>query len=305
MTVTTKYLFRKVFESKYVNNFIFLLKKFGIDKVTNIEFIINNKKFYIGENSQKIINMIKNKNTDEEIYNFISMIKENNASYGSDTKRGYKRAKDIFDIYNSLLCDKEKIDNYLDVGCNIGEITLEIKKIFNLDNANCIDVESFSGKKIEPLKGIKHITYDGINIPFEDNTFNFVTLLQVLHHVEKLNKFMKSLNKVMKIGGVIILREHDCYDDEFADLVDVEHMIWAVYDGTDYKTFYDNSYSKYFSRKELVQLFSKYGFKQCFTKSNFHKTHGATNYYYITFIKTDNYHKMERLKRKNSKKKSK
>ncbi len=268
MTVNVNNLFWKVYNSKYKINLINLLKKFRL----NIKIIL-----------QKINNNEK----DENIYNYIIKNNNFNKAYGSiSTNRGYKRAKDIVNILQSIDKNK-KIDKLLDIGCNIGEITLEIKKLLNLntDNAICIDVESFAGKKIVPLKGIKYYTYDGVNIPFKDNFFNLSTILQVLHHVEQLDLFLNNFSKVMKLNSIVILREHDCLNDEFSNLIDIEHMIWAAIENTSYNIFVKNSYSNYFSKDRLIKIMENIGFENCKIDNYYSKNSGPTNYYYCAFKK--------------------
>jgi SAM-dependent methyltransferase len=55
--------------------------------------------------------------------------------------------------------------------------------------------------------------YDGMGIPFEDNTFDAVICNQVLEHVFQPQAFLKELNRVLKPGGMLILSVPFVWDE--------------------------------------------------------------------------------------------
>ena len=65
---------------------------------------------------------------------------------------------------------------------------------------------------------------------FDDETFDVVTCFQVLHHVNlsELNRTISELYRVLKKGGILIIREHDCIDDNVRLLIDIEHTLYET-----------------------------------------------------------------------------
>lgn len=259
-------LLKTVMSSAYKDRAVNLLKKFGWDE-----------SFVLDSDEQSFVKMSKSISKHDE--------------YGGNSNRGEKRAKDILEIITNMTCKKPNISRYLDIGCNTGENTLQVKKVLNLKSADCIDLESFSGKKIIPVKGINFKFYDGKNIPYDDASFDLVTILQVLHHVRDLDHFMLELTRIVKNGGVVILREHDSLDTQFESLIDFEHFLWAVKDGVTYKDFTREHFAKYFSKSQLIELFAKYGFKYCNSIKKHETSFGLVNYYYAQFVKQEDMYK--------------
>ena len=53
------------------------------------------------------------------------------------------------------------------------------------------------------------VFYDGQTIPFEDESFNSMFSSEVYEHVPNLDRILKEMNRVLKLGGVGGV--HDCY----------------------------------------------------------------------------------------------
>lgn len=47
--------------------------------------------------------------------------------------------------------------------------------------------------------------YDGLNLPFEDDSFDCVFTYAVLEHVENLQKTLSEIGRVLKRGGVLFV----------------------------------------------------------------------------------------------------
>ena len=179
--------------------------------------ILLTKQYKIEED--KIIKLLKKK--DLIIYKFL---KENR---GRNYNRKYKFLnsqikKCILSSYN------KKIKNYLDVGCLDGNKTEMTGKYLGLKKKDiyCLNLESdktFIGGK--QSKNIIFKTYNGIeNFPLEDNFFSLITYDSVLHHVENIDHVLKETHRILRKGGLLLVREHDARTDFDKMLCDISHI---------------------------------------------------------------------------------
>jgi SAM-dependent methyltransferase len=103
-------------------------------------------------------------------------------------------------IYKGLEKYSEFItDKTLDFGCG----SKPYEHIFTHSSSYIgIDVE-VSGHDHEKSK--IDVLFDGINIPFPDNTYSSVICSEVLEHIFEPDVVLQQINRVMKPGGYIIL----------------------------------------------------------------------------------------------------
>jgi len=64
-----------------------------------------------------------------------------------------------------------------------------------------IDIEqsSYSAQRVWPVRD-----YDGVHIPFADNSFDFVFSSNVLEHIPHIEQFQAEIKRVLKPGGIAI-----------------------------------------------------------------------------------------------------
>lgn len=180
-----------------------------------------------------------------------------------DQIRAEKRGQTILDFLKNTDHKIKKIDTYLDIGCFDGKNTIVVGQMLGLNKNNIygVDIESYSGMKIKPVDGFNFQTYDGINLPFPDNKFDLITMLQVLHHVREPHKLLKEIKRICKPNGLVFLREHNKGDQVHSMIFYLEHLFYSVIiDKIPYNDFVDDYYEHYYSKKELKKLFTKYGF---------------------------------------------
>lgn len=249
------------------------------------------------EQIKKIYHMIKNKYSDITILNYISKKIRREKSITMDSKkRAIRISNVIFDFlkntYPNIISKMTSNIKYLDIGSNNGLITVELGKKMGLNENNIygIDVDFFTEQKIVPIQGFIYKSYDGHHIPYTDNYFDLVTCLMVLHHIKHIDDFVKEIYRVMKKGGILLIKEHNAFSKHIEWIISLEHVF---YDLIDHRAEPKKIYGKYeqftLSKKNLFKLLEDHNFRPIrisntdFIKRYHH--HNPTMVYYALFIK--------------------
>lgn len=101
----------------------------------------------------------------------------------------------------------------LDVGCGHGFIHNHLKstkiKLVGVEMAD----EVIKIAK-ENNTHVNYINHDGMTLPFEENIFDVVFAICVLHHVpcNQWPSFLSEMKRVLKKGGIAIIFEHNPYN---------------------------------------------------------------------------------------------
>ncbi len=103
----------------------------------------------------------------------------------------------------------------LDVGCGSGSGLLVLARNFKKVTGADVDLEGLvlarQLVKENNLSGIEIVPGDATRLPFDDNSFDFVTGLDFLHHVEKPGLALAEIRRVLKPGGVAALDSANRY----------------------------------------------------------------------------------------------
>lgn len=287
------------------NQFNFYIKNIiennDIEEMCRIKLLLNH---FVNYNiTEKIINKIikNNKSTDTNIINYI--IKYN------------KQFEKITDKYQ--ICDKWtysieylsqlylykyipkniKINNikYLDIGCGSGKKTILFSKYLNLtkENTHGTDIKTWGPYQKNKYKlpfTFKYIENNKLN--YQDNSFDIITCILTLHHVENLESFIKEIYRILKNNGILILIEHCVYKDNDRIIINIQHMLYsALYDKQ--KNYIENPiYMQCYNDNEWNYIMNKNKFI-CETKNilNFGNEYILKNKYdniYYAFYKKIN-----------------
>lgn len=137
-----------------------------------------------------------------------------------------------------------KIKNYLDFGCGNGSMTIAIGKQLNLDNTNIYgtDIKQQFEQGWEKTRGKKNMNFeysdtDIIPKKFQNTKFDLITCFMVLHHVENLKPTIAAIAKALNPGGILLIKEHDCYDAADRMIDDLLHSLFIVQNAKDIKEF--------------------------------------------------------------------
>ena len=89
----------------------------------------------------------------------------------------------------------------LDVGCGYGGYSLELAKVAKIVVALDLNIV----KKLSTTKNIIQVRADATNLPFKDNTFDFVFCSSLIEHVQNQDKFISELYRLTKPNGFCYL----------------------------------------------------------------------------------------------------
>ena len=139
------------------------------------------------------------------------------------TLREFDKAAEKFDdndpsVYNMCRKDypdvlaevmKEPFSDLLDAGCGTGAMLGMFKKDFPDKNYTGIDLSKkmIETAKRKKLDGVRFVAGDCENLPFSENSFDVVTCSMSFHHYPNPEKFFRSLHRVLRPGGRLVLRD--------------------------------------------------------------------------------------------------
>ncbi len=100
----------------------------------------------------------------------------------------------------NILNKKSKRLNILDLGCGAGN-SIDLFRSINPDvNWFGVDLESSPEGKLRTRTDGDFSTYDGVHLPYEDDTFDFIYSNQVFEHVRHPDVLLKDVFRVLKPG---------------------------------------------------------------------------------------------------------
>lgn len=119
------------------------------------------------------------------------------------------KANLIIEIAKKYFSDYKNI-NLLNVGCGIGLTDNYLKKEFKCLRG--VDIEEATVNKAKLNNpGVDYMLYDAKTLPFDNDFFDFVFTINVMHHVppSHWNDFVKEIHRVCKSGGIVAVFEHN------------------------------------------------------------------------------------------------
>lgn len=124
----------------------------------------------------------------------------------------------------SLLSKKTKV---LDVGCGAGflsnELALAGLQVTGVD----LSEESLKvAHNYDTTKSVHYLTADAYKLPFSDHSFEVITAMDFLEHVDKPDEVIKEFSRVLKPNGIFIF--HTFNRNPIAYLVIIKFVEWFV-----------------------------------------------------------------------------
>jgi len=185
------------------------------------------------------------------------------------------RKNTVYEVLDFLKGKKGKI---LDMGCGSG------RNIIKLSGVEWYGVD-FSGEMLKiaerdaKAKNIKAVFFKSTleKLPFEDNSFGYVTFISTLHCIEKKSnrkKALKELFRVLKKNREAVISVWDKQENpKLHEMKAKEGYVNWKYDGKNYRRYY-----YFYTHRELVKLLEEVGFKILKVESKSeNKTHSKKN----------------------------
>ena len=157
-------------------------------------------------------------------------------------KHNKKRAVNIASRMKGFIKEGDKL---LDIGLGNGFVAKEIKNFYKVYMEG-VDVVDYN------KTDIKNTIYDGIHLPFKDNSFDCILVLYTLHHCTKQFKVLKEAKRVSKKRIIIM---EDVYNNNF------EKVTTFLHDYISNKRKGVNCPYYFHNKKEWRSIFNKLGLK--------------------------------------------
>jgi len=194
--------------------------------------------------------------------------------------RTYSRVRQIRKWLNQIRINKNF--KYLDVGCSEASITEGVARTLGLEMGEIYGCDIFITE--EPGGKVIFARSTPTSLPYEDNEFDLVTTFQALHHFTDPKVMLSEIHRVLKPGGIYIIREHDVRDDSFGVFLDVVHAIYSVVISSEQTPeAFVNTYESFYKTKEKWS--KNYIEPAGFSFRGLIKTNDRFNSYYARYLR--------------------
>lgn len=114
------------------------------------------------------------------------------------------RQASSFTMAEQLAVRMPGVDRILDLGCGTGTSADLFKRILPEAQWIGLDIEESPEVASRSRTGVEFHSFDGINIPFPDESFDLIFSNQVLEHVRQPVELLKEVRRVLKPEGVMV-----------------------------------------------------------------------------------------------------
>jgi SAM-dependent methyltransferase/predicted RNA methylase len=218
-------------------------------------FIYKSLKDYTSIKNMK--NIINN-STDLEFYAYYHQKFKESSKFKNFDKVTSEYLHSIYDRRVDLISKVIDLNNkiILDVGTEDCYFIDLLNKYGKANGINVGTLESYKGNR-------DCITiYDGINIPFNKDTYDVIIILMSIHHMECYEETLRNVYRVLKPNGKLFIYEHDFRNDISNAMIDVYHFFFELIKNKRYNIDYFNNYDvHYITKKHLDKTLKRIGFK--------------------------------------------
>lgn len=141
----------------------------------------------------------------------------------------------------------------LDIGCGDGFFTESLSRFRQVKEVMGVDLaKSAIGLAKQRHPEIKFGVASATQLPFRDDSFDFITGVELVEHVLDTEQLFKEFNRVLKKGGKLLITTTDF---NFLKKLIVAVRFWDRY-------FYPtNPHIRFYSQSSLKEILNEFGFK--------------------------------------------
>ena len=122
------------------------------------------------------------------------------------------KASRFLDLLSKKVGDPKQL-SILDVGCGVGTYHPLLKdKVGKITGIDLSEESLKEGRAKNP--SVEYLRYDGLTMPFPDESFDASFAICVMHHVppEQWSGFSKEMRRVTRRGGLVVVFEHNPFN---------------------------------------------------------------------------------------------
>ena len=181
------------------------------------------------------------------------------------TRHGFEESFATGTFYNRQTQDSEHLERILgfidvkkgmrilDLGTGSGYLSFPIAKnnpccdVIGLDIVNSALEANRTRAVTEGIKNLSFVSYDGIDFPFDANTFDLVVTRYALHHFPDIEHSIGEVSRVLKSGGMLFISDpcpNECDTERFVD---------------DYMRLKKDGHIKFYTRDEWADICRRQG----------------------------------------------
>jgi 2-polyprenyl-3-methyl-5-hydroxy-6-metoxy-1,4-benzoquinol methylase len=153
----------------------------------------------------------------------------------------------------------KNIRTYLDIGCGGCQITSKLAKMLQIQGCGSdLKIPFENSWEVERPKDIKFEFISEKNLLGHVGKWDLITAVMVLHHIPEVEKTIEAISDGLRPGGLLIIKEHDCFTSYENMLVDIEHSLFIVKNNGDWEKKIRDQYIKCRNWVEWAFLMQKY-----------------------------------------------
>jgi SAM-dependent methyltransferase len=217
----------------------------------------------------------KEKNTDEEIYKVVQSGLPKIKPFLSELTFALpalkKQKKEMAQQVLTLLGTRRKINGYMEIG-STGRYISELRKHIDLSGKVFLTNDIAPNNSLADIFERGQIRKIGEFIPMDyqpfsssliaDESIDLVTCHIGLHHCrpEQMDAYIQSIHRILRKGGLFIIRDHDVRTPEMATFVSLVHTVFNLGLGVSWETD-KQEFKSFKSIGEWSALITSFGFK--------------------------------------------
>lgn len=229
------------------------------------------------------LNLLRDEDDQEERIQYLESLRDRLNSLLSDRSGSFSR-----EIQDSRATNRANLlirmlpqgfipETMLDIGVGDGSITSAIQRHYDLPKDKVFGTDIVTPRE-EPSFTFNLV--DGIDLPFNDNSFDLITANMVLHHVDDLDGLLQEIRRVLRPNGYLVISEHDIlsnmnsedisgltseeWREYVSSFLDIVHLLYEVIlsdpQETEPQEFEESFRRNYLSSEEWKNLLESAGF---------------------------------------------